>query len=106
MACSARRLVACTSGWAKEGEQRAPFAGRVVQQPPIGRIDRPPGDEPVDRRAQPLGLGGHLGGVQPASIQSVSWSSRAARGRLKDAAGRMGSCLAALGVFQRLTAAA
>jgi hypothetical protein len=96
-------LVSCTSGWAKEGEQRAPFAGRVVQQPPVGRIDGPPGDEPVDRRAQPLGLGRNLGGIQPVGIVVIPGR----QGRLEDAAGRMGGLgLAALGVLQQLTAAA
>lgn len=44
----------------------APFASQVVQQPPVGCIDRPPRDELIGHRTEPLGLAGDLGGVQLA----------------------------------------
>jgi hypothetical protein len=70
--------------------------GQVVQQPPVGRIDRLPGDEPVDRGAQPLGLGRHLGGVQFAGVAAIPCR----QGSLEDAPDRVrGLGLAALGVF-------
>jgi hypothetical protein len=48
---------------AEEGEQCVALAAKMVQQPPVGWIDGPAGQQPVDRGAQPLGLGRGLGGV-------------------------------------------
>jgi hypothetical protein len=88
---------------AKEGEQGVALAGQVVQQPPVGWIDGSACQQPVDRNAEPLGLGGGLGGVQLAAVTSVPCR----QGAKQDAAHRMRRLgLAPLGVIQQLATAA
>jgi hypothetical protein len=71
----------------------------MVQQPAVGRMDRPPGDELVDLGAEPLGLRGGLGRGQRAGVTLVTDR----QGSLEDAAdGVRGGGLPALGIGQQL----
>jgi hypothetical protein len=71
----------------------------MVQQPAVGRIDRPPGQQPVDRGAQPLRLGGDRGLVQRSGIAGVADRKRT----LEDPPdGVRGLGLATLGIAQQL----
>ena len=72
-------------GTQQEGEQGVAFAAEMVQQPPVGWIDGAPGNKPVDRGAEPLGLGRELGSVQLAGVTLVAGRKRA----LEDAADRV-----------------
>jgi hypothetical protein len=111
MACSARQLVAWTPGvrrkvnsaGAKKGEQRGPFLGEMGQQPAVGWVGGPSGDELVDRGVQSLGPGDRVGGLQPAGVAGIPDR----QGLLEDAADRVGSLgLAPLGIDEQLVAAA
>lgn len=87
----------------QEGEQRIPLAAQMVQQPPVGRIDRPTGDELVDLGAQPPSLGRGTCLVQLAGVTPIPDRQHP----LEDAAdGVRGLGLASLGVGEQLTAAA
>jgi hypothetical protein len=55
----------------QEGEQRAALAAKMVQQPPVGCVHGLTGQQQVDCRTQPLGLGRNLGGVQFASLAAI-----------------------------------
>ena len=73
------------------------------QQPAVGWVGGPSGDELVDRGVQSLGPGDRVGGLQPAGVAGIPDR----QGLLEDAADRVGSLgLAPLGIDEQLVAAA
>jgi hypothetical protein len=102
MACSARQLVAWTPGVRRKVNSAGRSFGEMGQQPAVGWVGGPSGDELVDRGVQSLGPGGRVGGLQPAGVAGIPDR----QGLLEDAADRVGSLgLAALGIAEQLVGA-
>jgi hypothetical protein len=75
----------------------------MVQQPPVGQVGGPSGNELVDRGAELLSPNSRVGGIQPAGVADIPDR----QGLLEEPADRVrGLGLAALGVAEQLIAAA